>query len=92
MFPSMKTKTYGKNKKKKIVKPIKAVITSAYQLNEAEISDLRNKFPVMGTYEAENIVNPDIHAGIIINVGTKRIDLSLERGLQNLKQYIYENS
>ena len=88
----MITKLYGKNKKKKVVRPIKAVITSAYPLNDNEISELRTKFPVMGTYEAENLVNPAIHAGVIINVGTKRIDLSLERGLQNLKQFIYENS
>ncbi|MEO6508651.1 MAG: F0F1 ATP synthase subunit delta [Patescibacteria group bacterium] len=88
----MRTKLAGKNKRKKIIRPIKAVITSAYQLNEAEISDLRVKFPMMGAYEVENVVNPDIYAGLIINVGTKRIDLSLERGLQNLKQFIYENS
>jgi F0F1-type ATP synthase delta subunit len=79
-------------KKKKMVKPIKAVITSAYALNEGEIAALRTQFPIMGSYEAENIINPDIHAGLIINVGTKRIDLSLERGLQNLKQFIYEHS
>lgn len=79
-------------KKKKIIKPIKAVVTSAYSLNESELAELRSQFPVMGTYEAENVVNPDIHAGLIINVGTKRIDLSLERGLQNLKQFIYEHS
>ena len=81
-----------KKKKLRIIKPIKAVITSAYQLDETEIADLKTRFPVMGAYEVENIVNSDIHAGVIINVGTKRIDLSLERGLQNLKQFIYENS
>lgn len=79
-------------KNKKVVKPIKAVITSAYQLKDEEIAALRSQFPVMGSYDAENIVNPSIHAGLIINVGTKRIDLSLERGLQNLKQFIYENN
>jgi F0F1-type ATP synthase delta subunit len=79
-------------KKKKVVKPIKAIITSAYQLKDEEIAALRSQFPVMGSYDAENIVNPSIHAGLIINVGTKRIDLSLERGLQNLKQFIYENN
>jgi F0F1-type ATP synthase delta subunit len=88
----MRTKLGQKNKKRKIIKPIKAVITSPYQLNETEISELRTQFPVMGTYEVENVVNPNIHAGLIINVGTKRIDLSLERGLQNLKQFIYEHS
>ena len=87
----MRTK-YGKKKKVRVMKPIKAVITSAYQLNDTEITELKNKFPVMGSYEVENIINPAIHAGVIINVGTKRIDLSLERGLQNLKQFIYENS
>jgi F0F1-type ATP synthase delta subunit len=87
----MRTNVKGK-KKIRIIKPIKAIITSPYQLNEGEISELKSKFPVMGNYEVENIVKPTIHAGIIINVGTKRIDLSLERGLQNLKQFIYENS
>jgi F0F1-type ATP synthase delta subunit len=82
----------AKKKKIKVVKPIKAVITSAYKLTDEELDQLRSKFPVMGNYEVENVINPDIHAGVIINVGTKRIDLSLERGLQNLKQFIYENS
>jgi F-type H+-transporting ATPase subunit delta len=79
-------------KKKKIIRPTVAEITSAYQMSSEELEKLRSMFPVMGRYEVKNIVDPAIHAGIIITVGTKRIDLSLERGLQNLKQFIYENS
>ncbi len=89
----MRTKVYSKNKRRiRVIKPVKAVITSAYKLESSEIDALKKQFSIIGEYEVENIINPEIYAGVIINVGTKRIDLSLESGLQNLKQFIYENS
>lgn len=91
----MEIKRAHLKKKKKRGTPInynKAIIESAYKLNENEISELIKKFPLMVNKEIENKIDTSLFAGVIINVGTKRLDLSLNGGLQNLKNYIYERS
>ncbi|NTU72986.1 hypothetical protein HGB07_02300 [Candidatus Roizmanbacteria bacterium] len=81
---------FAKQKKKMIQKPTKAIVRSTYLLNDSEIGELRQLFPIMGDLPVENSIDNTLYAGVVVLVGTKRIDLSLSRGLQNLKNFIYE--
>jgi F0F1-type ATP synthase delta subunit len=81
-----------KQAKKRYVISDKVFIRSTYSLNQNEIENLRQMFPIMQNKEIENIVDPALYAGVVITVGTKQIDLSLSGGLQNLKHFMYESS
>lgn len=59
-------------------------IVSAYPLAQKEMDDITHKFPELGNAKVENEVNSDIYAGFIIKFGTKRIDLSLRRRLDDV--------
>lgn len=61
-------------------------IISAYKMAQAEIDAVIHHFPELGQAKVENIVDPGIYAGFIIKFGTKRIDLSLKRRLEELNQ------
>jgi len=80
-------RNYLKNlieKEKNLIK-----IVSVYPLSKQEISDLANFFSISSA-EIENIIDPSIIGGIVINQGSKIIDLSIKNRLQNIKKK-YDN-
>ncbi len=88
-----KTKsTRYRAKLKKHALPKKAIIRSSYELSQNEIDAIKNQFPQIGTLPLETVVDPLLIAGIVLLIGTQRIDLSLAQGLYNLKHYLYEHS
>ncbi len=87
-----KTQTTRYRAKLKKAEPLKAVITTPYQLSEEELTVLKKQFPQIAEVPIEQVINPALIAGLVIKIGTKRIDLSLSSGLHNLKQYLYDQS
>lgn len=88
---SYKKKAQQSRMKRPVKQPLKAVITSAYELSSGELEELKTLFPEMKRIEVQNLVDPTIKAGVIVRIGTKQVDLSLERGLNTLQQYLYES-
>lgn len=70
----------------------KATVMSPYQLSEEELSTIKKLFPELKNGEVVNVVDPKILSGLIIKIGTKLIDLTLNGALQNLKKQIYESN
>ncbi len=64
----------------------KVKIISAYELSRDEMDAIVLKFPEIGNAEMENKVDANIIAGFIVKFGTKRIDLSLKRRLEEINQ------
>lgn len=61
------------------------VVISAYALDQSELDLIHKKLPILEQAHIKNIVNPAIIAGIIMNFGSKTIDLSLSHELQQLQ-------
>ena len=64
-------------------------IISACELNQEQIKEIEKTIP----FKSNKIVcsiDEKLMAGIIIQYGTKMIDLSLKTKLENLKQTLYE--
>lgn len=92
----MKLKPYVKEElKKKLLDSIKhekerVIITSAYDLNKEDMEFLYKKYPKLKNSNIEVITNPNIVAGLRIQIGSSIIDMTLSNKLQNLKQSLYE--
>lgn len=64
----------------------KVTIISAYPLSQQEMDSIIHKFPELGNARVENEVDLNTYAGFIIKFGTKRIDLSLKRRIEEVHQ------
>ena len=68
-------------------------IYSSYQLDTEEIDHFLLELGLKGKYsEVENILKDDILAGVVIELGSKIIDLTLNAKLKNLKKNLYDVS
>jgi len=72
--------------------PDKVTIMSAYELSEDELTSVRKMFPALKEAEIVNLVDKNIFSGLIIKIGTRIVDLTLNGALQNLKKQIYESN
>ncbi len=92
----MKLKSYVKEElKKKLLDSIKhekekVIITSAYDLCKEDMDFLYKKYPKLNNSNIEVVIDPNIVAGLRIQIGSSIIDMSLLNKLQNLKQSLYE--
>lgn len=71
-----------KDKKKEVV------IVAPYKLSDQEINEVKDLFPIIkenpSTVRCE--VDPNLKAGLIIKVGSRVLDLTLESQLSNLER------
>ncbi len=92
----MKLKPYVKEElRKKLLDSIKhekerVIITSAYDLSKEDMDFLFKKYPTLKNSNIEVIIDPNIVAGLKIQIGSSVIDMTLLNELQNLKQSLYE--
>lgn len=70
-----------------------AVVTTAYKLTEAELSDLNQRIATATgkQIETENKVNPDIIGGIILRVGDRQYNSSIATELERLRRDFKQN-
>lgn len=83
--------------KKFLIEKIKAEkslikVKSSYSLDRKEKELIIKKFPALNWSDAQYVVDESIIAGIIINVGSRIIDMSLKGALSNLQNTIYESN
>ena len=69
---------------------IKAVVTSAIPLKEAQLEALREKLEAStkSKIELETIVDSSIIAGLVVRVGDKVVDASYKGEMQTLKKQL----
>lgn len=67
-------------------------VVSTYPLSKGELAMLKKNVPKLKDSVIKNEVDKDILGGLIIRIGSKMIDLSLRRELQNLKKVVYERT
>lgn len=65
-------------------------VFSAYPLEEKELALLYNSVPRLRKSNINFVIDNKILAGIVIKVGSKVIDLTINERLNNLRQQIYE--
>lgn len=65
-------------------------IISAYKLSDKEINALYNNFPFLRNSNPKFKIDMNLIAGVIIKIGTKIIDLSINSQLHNLRNIAYE--
>ncbi|QQG43842.1 MAG: F0F1 ATP synthase subunit delta [Candidatus Roizmanbacteria bacterium] len=68
----------------------KVTIMSPYKLGDNEMQKIKDLLPVIKNFDIVNVVDENIYSGLIIKIGTKMIDLTLNSALQNLRKKIYE--
>ncbi len=75
------------------IKKDKSTVTviSSYVLKEEEKKLLQSKLTSFDWSMVKYVVDPKVIAGVIIKVGSKVIDLSLNASLQSLQHTIYES-
>lgn len=71
---------------------LKATVTSAIQLKDSQLSTIKNKLEesVEAKVELEAVVDPSIIAGLIIRLGDKVVDASVQGKMQALKKELLE--
>lgn len=71
---------------------VKAVVTSAVPLKEAQLNAIKEKLEAntKSKIELETIVDTSIIAGLVIRVGDKVVDASVRGEMQTLKQQLSE--
>ena len=62
----------------------RVTIISAAPITDQDMTEIKNKFQYLSTSRIDTIVNRDILAGFIIKFGTKMIDLSLKKKLEDV--------
>lgn len=67
-------------------------VISTYPLSKTELSALKISVPKLKDSVIKNEVDKEILGGLIIRYGSKMIDISLRRELQNLKKVVYERT
>lgn len=68
----------------------KVIIFSSYIMGQNEIDALLSCFPKLKQSSVENIVDTSIIGGIIIQYGSKIIDLSIKSALHTFQKKLYE--
>lgn len=68
----------------------KITITSSHELSQDELSTLFDSIPMLKKAAIEYKIDAQTMAGVIIKIGSKIIDLSLQGQLLKLKDYMYE--
>lgn len=68
----------------------KVIVFSSYPLREEEIRLLKEKIPQLKNAVIENKIDNTLIAGVVVQFGSKRIDLSLKGELVNLQHLIHE--
>ncbi len=68
-----------------------AKITAAYALQDAELQTIKSALPILQKLELSVEVSPSILAGIVIQVGSVVVDLSLQTKLKNYFKTLYDN-
>lgn len=72
---------------KKLVK-----IISAYRLSQDELQKIILQFPQYATNQVENIIDPSLIGGFVVQSGSQIIDLSIRNALHLLKKQLYESN
>jgi F0F1-type ATP synthase delta subunit len=67
-------------------------IMTAYKLSHEEIGRITELFPALQDRKIINMVDATILSGLIIKVGTRIFDLTLNSALENLRKQIYESN
>lgn len=70
----------------------KITVMSPYELTNTEIKKIKELFPAAADSEVVNVVDGNIYSGLIIKIGSRIIDLTLNGALQNLRKQIYESN
>jgi F0F1-type ATP synthase delta subunit len=70
----------------------RATVMSGYKLSKSEIDDIKSLIPALKDVRIENEVDSRIFSGLIIKVGTRLLDLTLNGALQNLRKTMYESN
>lgn len=70
----------------------KITVMSSYKLESDELLKIKDLFPAAKDSEIINVVDENIYSGLIIKIGTRMIDLTLNGALQNLRKQIYESN
>ncbi len=83
--------TYLKDRLNNNTKP-KITIVAPYALSEQELSDLKNKIPMLSEAEITVTVDAGIMAGIIIKYDSRMIDLSLQSEIKKLEHRLYDTA
>lgn len=72
--------------------PGKTTVMSGYSLSDAELKKIVELFPEAKKNAIVNIVDKNIISGLIIKVGSRMIDMTLNGALQNLHKQMYESN
>jgi F0F1-type ATP synthase delta subunit len=83
--------TYLKNRLTNKTKP-KITVIAPYELSQQDISDIKNKIPMLSEAEITVSVDTSIMAGIIIQYGSQMIDLSLKSEIKKLEHRLYDTA
>lgn len=70
----------------------KVTIMSGYELTKGEIDTIKNSYPQIKDAKLLNVVDQNIISGVIIKIGTRLIDLTLNGALQKLRKNLYESN
>lgn len=65
-------------------------LITTYKLDLHEMDSITNLFPLGNGKKIDNVVDPGILGGFIIQYGSKLIDVSIKSLLQSVKQTFYE--
>ncbi|PIY72272.1 hypothetical protein COY87_01820 [Candidatus Roizmanbacteria bacterium CG_4_10_14_0_8_um_filter_33_9] len=66
------------------------ILFSPYSLEQLEIDSLLNCFPMLKRNSVKNIVDSSLIGGVIIQYGSKIIDLSIKSVLHTFQKKLYE--
>jgi F0F1-type ATP synthase delta subunit len=72
--------------------PDTITVMSPYKLTPAELQTIKKLLPSVKDSAVKNVVDENIYSGVVIKVGSKMIDLTLNGALQNLKKQMYESN
>lgn len=66
------------------------IVYSPYMLEQNEIDSLLNCFPILKRNSVKNILDNSLIGGVIIQFGSKIIDLSIKTALHTFQKKLYE--
>lgn len=72
--------------------PDKMTVMSGYSLSDAELKKIVELFPEVKKNAIVNVVDKNIISGLIIKVGSRMIDMTLNGALHKLKKQMYESN
>lgn len=68
----------------------KVTIVSAYKLSAKEVENIKKRIPDIKKSEVHVEVDESLMAGVLVQKGSKIIDLTLRGRMQSLEKSIYE--